>query len=209
MKIFEKIFDYFWRIPDDHIDIKHSEKILVVGVGAGLSKDLNCSPQTKAVVEIVLAIALENKLTDIFFSGGYEINGHYEALEMKHYFYQVFGDLAQKFPNLVKSFTPFFITIETNSKNTKGNVQEIVNYARKKKYEKVIVIDFYGHLKQLKSLFKKELKKHPLISCSFYFINAPAPFGGNIQKRLNHPLLFFIWEALTTLYYFFEEVSCE
>lgn len=205
-EISKKFFDFCFKIPDDILDVKPKDKTLIVGVGAGLSKkDLSCSPQTKAVVETVLAISLENRLTDIFFSGGYEYNDKFEAKEMEYYLYQIIGDLAQKFPKLLKSgaFVPLFVQIEIKSKNTLGNVQEIIKYVTAKKYEKVVVVDFYGHLKQLKSLFQRELKKQATLSCDFYFLNAMAPFGGNVQTRLNNPLIFLFWEFLTTLYYKF------
>jgi len=92
--------------------------------------------------------------------------------------------------------------METKSRNSRENVKNTIDYLREKNYKSAIIVDFYGHLKQIKMLFLQELKRQNIKDIKLYFIGAEADYGENVQTRLKNPFNFLVWEILTTVYYY-------
>jgi hypothetical protein len=57
------------------------------------------------------------------------------------------------------------------------------------------------HLLQLKLLVTKELRKRNLRHIFIEFIGAKPVWGGNDQKQWRNPIIFAIYEFLSTGYY--------
>jgi len=186
-----KLLERFLEIPDDELPKKVD---VIIGIGAGLSRAyhkpwrcINLSLQSEKVLYLVIKLFEDNKGKMVFFSGGYNYKGRYEAEIMYH-----------EFLNYFSRKIIFYPTIETRSRDSLGNAIETLKWLEENNYKSAIIVDFSGHLKQMKQIFLKQAKDKGI---SFYFLNAHSIYGGNSQTRLNNFYLFFVWEFLTNIYY--------
>jgi len=170
---------------------------VIIGVGAGLSRDyckawrcINLSLQSEKVLYLVIKLFENNKGKKVFFSGGYSYEGRFEARIMYNKFLNYFNRKIISYP-----------AIETRSRNSLGNAIETLKWLERNNYKSAIIVDFSGHLKQMKQIFLKQAKDKGM---SFYFVNAHSVYGGNSQTRLNNFYSFFVWEFLTNIYYKFK-----
>jgi len=200
MKFWRYLFDLLFKIPDDLLPYQVEA---IVGIGAGLGFVMVFFPPFTEIPRLTLSqqsYAVVNKVKNfyyrfgdnvaIFFSGGYRINKISEAEEMSHCFLEEVVD------------PPPHIDMETKSRNSRENVKNTIDYLREKNYKSAIIVDFYGHLKQIKMLFLQELKRQNIKDIKLYFIGAEADYGENVQTRLKNPFNFLVWEILTTVYYY-------
>jgi len=186
-----KLLEKFLEIPDDELP----EKVdVIIGIGAGLSRAyckswrcINLSLQSEKVLYLVIKLFEENRGKKVFFSGGYNYEGRYEAVLMYDKFLNYFNRKIISYP-----------TIETRSRDSLGNAIETLKWLEDNNYKSAIIVDFAGHLKQMKQIFLKQAKDKGI---SFYFVNACSVYGGNSQTRLNNFYSFFMWEFLTSIYY--------
>jgi len=187
-----KLLEKCLMIPDDRLP-KEQVNVLV-GIGAGLSRayckpwcSVGLSLQSEKVLFLVIKLFEKNKGKKVFFSGGYSYEGRYESVLMYHKFLNYFSKERVLYPDM-----------ETRSRNSLGNAEETLIWIKENNYKSAIVVDFSGHLKQMKRIFLKQAKG---MDVTLYFVNAYAIYGGNSQTRLNNFYLFFVWEFLTNIYY--------
>lgn len=210
MKNFGKIlFDLIFKIPNDRLP----EKIdAIVGIGVGLSKNKAIlSPQSKAVVDKVYQIYDSHKEAKVFFSGGYKaVVKVLPGIKTSLYLYESWQMLSEFVSKLLPRLPSIgvmgfietgVVDFENKSKNSLGNVKYTIEFL-KKKYRSVVIVDFYGHLKQIKMIFQQELRQQKIDNLQLCFIGVEVPFGDNCQTRLQNPLVFLIWEILTSAYYY-------
>lgn len=186
-----KLLERFLEIPDDELPKKVD---VIVGIGAGLSRayckswhSITFSLQSERVLSLVIELFEENKGKKVFFSGGYNYEGRYESVLMYHKFLNYFSKKRVLYPDM-----------ETRSRNSLGKAEETLKWMKENNYKSAIIVDFAGHLKQMKRIFLKQAKE---MDVTLYFVNAYAIYGGNSQTRLNNFYSFFIWEFLTNIYY--------
>ena len=186
-----KLLERFLEIPDDELPKKVD---VIIGIGAGLSRAyrkpwrcINLSLQSEKVLYLVIKLVEEKRCKKVFFSGGYHHEGRYEAEVMYHKFLNYFSRKIISYP-----------AIETRSRDSLGNAVETLKWLEEKNYRSAIVVDFSGHLKQMKQIFLKQAKGKGI---TLYFVNAHSIYGGNSQARLNNFYSFFVWEFLTNIYY--------
>ena len=184
-----KSLERFILVPDDSIP-KESVDV-IVGIGAGLFRAyrsyIGLSLQSEKVLSLVIKLFEQKKGKKVFFSGGYNYEGRYESLTMYNQFLNYLGG---------KSI--FYLATETRSRDSLGNATETLKWMEENHCKSAIVVDFAGHLKQMKRIFLRQSKETDII---LYFVNARAIYGGNTQKRLNNFYSFFAWELLTNIYY--------
>jgi len=181
-------------IPDDRLPKEQVDAL--VGIGAGLSRayskswcSIGLSLQSEKVLSLVIKLFEENRGKEVFFSGGYNYRGNYEALIMSNKLYEYY---------LSKGNRHVYSIIETKSRNSLGNAAETLKWMKENKHKSAIVVDFAGHLKQMRKIFLKQAKGTGI---TLYFVNAHSIYGGNSQTRLNNFYLFFMWEFFTNVYY--------
>ena len=186
-----KLLERFLEIPDDELPKKVD---VIVGIGAGLSRayskswhSITFSLQSERVLSLVIELFEENKGKKVFFSGGYNYQGRYESVLMYHKFLNYFSKKRVLYPDM-----------ETRSRNSLGNAEQTLKWMKENNYKSAIIVDFFGHLKQMKRIFLKQAKG---MDVTLYFVNAYAIYGGNSQTRLNNFYSFFVWEFLTNIYY--------
>ena len=216
----ERLFRIFGlKVKDDNPPQKVDS---IVGIGAGLGPGGNYtvyhpdySPQAESIVVKVTNLFLtRGGREQIFFSGGFSLAPSGSLLNdiAKHNWVnnargltishdtesQVMQKLAQHIlehktgkPLLIK------IAIETESRNTLGNVEKTLEWLQKHNYHSAIIVGFWGDLGLIKKIF---LKKSPK-NIRLYFINAPSRFGGNVQPIYNHSWLFLTYILMKYLYY--------
>jgi hypothetical protein len=187
-----KLLERFISVPDDKLP--EGPVDVIVGIGAGLSRayrsswrSIVLSLQSERVLDFVTELFEKKKGRDIFFSGGYSYKGYYEAVVM-----------YEKFLNSVNRKKIIYPHIETKSRNTLGNAVETIKWLKEKNYKSAIIVDFSGHLKQMKDIFLKQNKGTRI---KLYFMNAHSTYGWNSQTRLNNFYSFFVWQCLTNIYY--------
>ena len=186
-----KLLESFLAISDDELP----EKVdVIIGIGAGLSRayskswrSITLSLQSEKVLFLVIKLFKENKGKKVFFSGGYNYKGRYESELMYNKFLNYFSRKRVLYPEM-----------ETRSRNSLGNTEETLKWMKENNYKSAILIDFSGHLKQMKRIFLKQAKG---MDVTLYFVNAHSIYGGNSQARLNNFYSFFVWEVLTNIYY--------
>ena len=186
-----KLLERFLLIPSDKLP-KNVD--VIVGIGAGLSrsycaswKSITLSLQSEKVLLSVINLFEKHKAKRIFFSGGYSYEGCYEATVMYEKFLNFFGRESIFCPD-----------IETKNRDSVGNAVETLKWMKENNCRAAIIVDFAGHLKQMKQIFLKQSKE---MGIRLYFINAYTVYGGNSQTRLNNFYSFFVWEILTSAYY--------
>jgi len=186
-----KLLERFLEIPDDELPKKVD---VIVGIGAGLSRayckswrSITLSLQSEKVLYLVIKLFEDNKGKRVFFSGGYNYEGRYEAEVMCHKFLNYFSRKIISYP-----------AIETRSRDSLGNAEETLKEMKENNYKSAIIVDFAGYLKQMKRIFLKQAKG---MDVTLYFVNAHSIYGGNSQARLNNFYSFFVWEVLTNIYY--------
>lgn len=189
-----KLLERFLEVPDDKLPEEPVD--VIVGIGAGLSRayckswrSINLSLQSEKVLSLVIKLFEEKKGKEVFFSGGYNYRGSYEALIMSNKLYEYC---------LNKGNRRVYSIIETKSRNSLGNAVETLKRMKENKHKSAIVVDFAGHMKQMKRIFLRQAEGTGI---TLYFVNAYSEYGGNSQTRLNNFYLFFIWEILTNVYY--------
>jgi len=189
-----RILERFLEVPDDKLPEEPVD--VIVGIGAGLSRayskswrSIGLSLQSEKVLSLVIKLFDENRGKEIFFSGGYNYRGNYEALVMSNKLYEYY---------LNKESRRVYSIIETKSRNSLGNAKETLKWMKENNYKSAIVVDFAGHMKQMKRIFLRQAEGTGI---TLYFVNAHSVYGGNSQTRLNNFYLFFIWEFLTNVYY--------
>jgi len=186
-----KFLERWLVIPNDELP---EEVDVIVGIGAGLSRayckswrSIVLSLQSEKVLSLVIKLFKENKGKKVFFSGGYNYEGRYESVLMYHKFLNYFYRGSVPYPDM-----------ETRSRNSLGNAEETLKWMEENNYKSAIVVDFAGHMKQMKRIFLRQDRGRDM---DLYFVNAHTVYGGNSQTRLNNFYLFFAWEFLTNIYY--------
>ncbi len=187
-----KLLERYLVISDDELPKEQVD--VIVGIGAGLSRaycaswrSITLSLQSEKVLSLVIKLFEEKKGKKVFFSGGYNCEGRYEAEIMYHKFLNYFSRKSISYPD-----------IETISRNSLGNAIETLKWMQENHYMSAIIVDFAGHLKQMKQIFLKQARETGI---KLYFINAYTVYGGNAQTRLNNFYLFLVWEFLTNIHY--------
>jgi len=186
-----KLLEKLLEIPNDKLP---KSVDVIIGIGSGLSRaycrswrSITLSLQSEKVLFSVIRLFEKNKAKRVFFSGGYSYEGYYEAEVMYNKFLDSFSKKSIFYPD-----------IETKSRNSFGNAIETLKWMQENHYMSAIIVDFAGHLKQMKQIFLKQARETGI---KLYFINAYTVYGGNSQTRLNNFYLFFVWETLTNVYY--------
>lgn len=189
-----KLLEKFLVIPNDELPKEPVD--VIIGIGAGLSRvsdnpcgSISLSPQSEKVLSLVLELFEKGKGKRVFFSGGYNFQGYYESLIMCNKFVYDYLERRNK---------PIYPACETKSRNSFGNALQTLEWMEKNDCKSAIIVDFSGHLKQMKRIFLKQAKGEEI---TFYFVNAYSKYGGNTQRRLNNFYLFLVWEFLTNVYY--------
>jgi len=191
-----KLLEKLLEIPDDELP---KQVDVVIGIGVGLSHvfhgschdfwtEIILSPQSKKVVSLVVKLFKEGRDKRVFFSGGYSYRSHYESFVMRREFLNVTN-------RETKRLYPAF---EIESRDSLGNAVETLKWMEENSCKSAIVVDFAGHLKQMRRIFLKQARNKGI---KLYFINAYSEYGGNTRTRLNNFYLFFVWEILTNIYY--------
>jgi uncharacterized SAM-binding protein YcdF (DUF218 family) len=186
-----KLLEKLLMVPNDRLPKKVD---VIVGIGAGLSRaytklwsSIDLSLQSEKVLHSVINLFEKHKAKRVFFSGGYSYRGRYEAEIMFRKFLDSFGE-----------DDIFYHGMETKSRNSLGNAIETLKWMLENDCKSAIIVDFTGHLKQMRRIFLKQSERTQM---RLYFVNARAIYGGNSQTRLNNFYSFFIWEMLTNIYY--------
>jgi len=177
------------------IEIKAIGADAVVVLGAGLIREGNrviCSPQSKSNVEkgielLTFVSRFSNEKKPLVFSGGFCLEGESEAEAM-------YKDFAER------GFPLQEIYLETQSKNSYGNIFYCLNLVEKYEWRRITLIDQPMHLVQLKLLATKELRRRNLLT-RIEFVAADPVWGNNIQKQWSSPTKFFMYQILSTGYY--------
>ncbi len=168
------------------------DAIIVIGAGLlEIKEHIICSNQTRNNVDKAKNLLFQySTYLPLVFSGGYTYYGITEAEAMYEYFINSIG----------KSVYHGDIYLEFQSQNNYDKIKYCLNLIQEQNWHNIIIIDQPMRLFQLKILVYKEIKRRKL-NVRIDFVGAQPTWGENIQPQWRNPVVFVIYEILSTGYY--------
>lgn len=174
----------FWnwveRLFESHDDELIEKADAVIAIGIGVSKDgQSVSPQSEAVALKALDLFRQGSAENILLSGGHS-NGYITE--------------AEAMANVIKDKVPHSkLFLELRSYRTFMNADYTLPILQQKGWKKVIIVAQQWHARRVRATFRKSWDGTGI---RFAVIKARSEYGGSFQKRLEHFLLFVIWDTL-------------
>ncbi len=178
----------FWGWLEKRIetrdDILPEQVDVIIGLGMDVSQNgKEASPQSRAVALKALELFLQGKGKNILFTGGYNLAGGPTEAEL----------MAQVISGKVP---PENLFLEKKSWRTFQNADSSLPILEEHGWKSAIIIAQQWHSRRARQTFRKRWDK----KVKLYIIKSHSAYGDSSMKRLSHPLIFWVWDAIAFVY---------